>query len=102
MTKGDVSKVLEGFRQELENELLELTHWVHQRIGDVPPEPRFGFPEGWQPTWGAELPQRSFEPDALHPALLEKGAQPVSRDARRRQREAVARASAASEALSPS
>ncbi len=99
--EADDPEVLEGFRHELENELLELTYFVHERIGDVPPEPRFGFPEGWQPSWGGELRQPSFEPDPPHPALKEMGAEPASRGARRRQREAVARASAAPSALSP-
>ena len=91
---ADDPEVLEAFRQELENELLELTYWVHERIGDSPSEPRFGFPAGWRPSWGVEIPQPPFEPDPGHLARKEQGGQPASRGARRRQRKAVERAAA--------
>jgi lysophospholipid acyltransferase (LPLAT)-like uncharacterized protein len=88
---ADDPEVLERFRQHMENELLELTWWVHERIGDLPPEPRHGFPEGWTPKWGGELPKLPFEPEPGHPALSQTRAEPVRRRAKRRQAAAVAR-----------
>jgi lysophospholipid acyltransferase (LPLAT)-like uncharacterized protein len=92
--EADDPAVLEQFRSQLENELLELTHYAHERIGDVPAEPRFGFPAGWQPAWGGRLPRYPFVPAAGHPALAQEGAQPLGAEARRRQREAVERSAA--------
>jgi lysophospholipid acyltransferase (LPLAT)-like uncharacterized protein len=93
---ADDPAALETFRQHLEQELLELTWWTHERIGDLPPEPRHGFPPGWKPSWGGELPPYPFEAPAGHPASSQRGAQPVSRGARRRQAAAVKRWSARS------
>lgn len=89
--EADDPEVFEGFRKMLEGELLELTYFVHQRIGDVPAEPAFGFPSGWKPSWNCVLPNPPFEAPAGHPALLQLGAQPVHEDARQRQKEAVER-----------
>jgi len=90
---ADDPAALERFRREVETELLELTHYVHRRIGDPPtPDGRFGFPEGWTPTWGDELPARPIEVDDAHPASRSRGALPVRARARREQRRAVARA----------
>lgn len=83
--------VFEGFRRAIENELLELTYYVHQVVGDVPAEPRFGFPTAWKPTWGGAIPQPPFEPPPPHPALSQRGARPLGEGARRRQCEAVER-----------
>jgi hypothetical protein len=92
---ADDPAVLESFRTELENELLELTHYVHQQVGDVADErgrePRFGFPAGWEPSWDGAIPNRPFEPSCSHPALRQRGAEPEGEGARRRQRDAVAR-----------
>jgi lysophospholipid acyltransferase (LPLAT)-like uncharacterized protein len=88
---ADDPAVLEGFRHAIENELLELTYLVHQRIGDVPDEPRFGFPAGWKPSWEGRIPDLPFEPVPPHPALSERGARPMGEAPRQRQREAVAR-----------
>ena len=98
---ADDPEALEAFRRHLEAELLELTYWVHERIGDTPAEPRWGFPPGWQPTWGDELPDLPLEPPAPHPVLSEQRAEPVQAKARRRQREAVARAVAAGKFPAP-
>jgi lysophospholipid acyltransferase (LPLAT)-like uncharacterized protein len=75
-TDGDDPEVLEAFRQKLEQELLELTWWTHERIGDLPPEPRHGFPPGWTPSWGGELPRYPFEAPEGHPAAAQMGAKP--------------------------
>jgi len=88
---ADDPAVLERFRREIESELLELTYYVHERIGDVPAEPRFGFPPGWTPTWGGKLPAYSLEPPVSHPAAAQRGAAPVGEAAKQRQRAAVAR-----------
>lgn len=87
--------VFEGFRKRIEGELLELTYYAHERIGDVPAEPRFGFPAGWRPTWNGKLPQPCCEPEANHPAFAEAGARPTGAGARQRQDAAVARDAAA-------
>lgn len=88
---ADDPQVFERFRHDLEEELLELTHFVHQRIGDVPRPPSFGFPAGWQPTWAGVLPTLAFEAPAGHPALQQVGAQPMQAAARLRQQAAVER-----------
>jgi lysophospholipid acyltransferase (LPLAT)-like uncharacterized protein len=88
---ADDPAVLEAFRAEIENELLELTYYVHQQIGDVPAEPRFGFPPGWEPSWGGAISNPPFEPPSPHPALRQRGAEPEGEKAKRRQRDAVAR-----------
>jgi lysophospholipid acyltransferase (LPLAT)-like uncharacterized protein len=88
---ADDPAVLEGFRREIENELLDMTYYVHQRIGDVPDEPRFGFPPGWAPSWDGVIPRRPLAAPASHPAGGQRGAEPMREPARRRQREAVAR-----------
>lgn len=88
---ADDPAILERFRAEIENELLELTYYVHQQIGDVPREPRFGFPEGWKPAWGGRIPTRSLDAPASHPARQQRGAEPQDEGAKRRQRDAVAR-----------
>jgi lysophospholipid acyltransferase (LPLAT)-like uncharacterized protein len=88
---ADDPEVLEEFRQHLEQELLELTWWTHERVGDLPPEPRHGFPPGWTPSWGEELPRYPLEAPADHPSSSQLGAQPVGRRAQRRQAAAVER-----------
>jgi lysophospholipid acyltransferase (LPLAT)-like uncharacterized protein len=88
---ADTPEVLERFRKHLEDELLELTWWTHVRIRDVPPEPRFGFPPGWTPSWGEEFPRYPFEAPDGHPANAESGAQPLHSGAQRRQVAAVER-----------
>lgn len=100
-TDADDPAVLERFRAGLENELLELTYYVHQKIGDVPSAPRFGFPEGWAPSWDGTMPTPSREAPAGHPALLQRGAEPQGVDAKRRQRDAVARHAARGTQPSP-
>ena len=90
-TDADDPERLEAFRQELEGELLELTHWVHRLLDDPPRDPGFGFPEGWTPSWGDDLPRYPFEAPEGHPARNEAGAQPQHRGAQRRQAAAVAR-----------
>jgi lysophospholipid acyltransferase (LPLAT)-like uncharacterized protein len=85
---------VEALRQRVENELLELTYLVHQRMGTVPRSLSFGFPEGWQPKWEGEIPVYPFEPEPGHPALLETGYVPGDERARRRQEEAQARSAA--------
>jgi lysophospholipid acyltransferase (LPLAT)-like uncharacterized protein len=92
---ADDPEVLEAFRQHLENELLELTWWVHERVGDPPAEPRRGYPAGWAPCWKGELPELPFEAPAGHPGLSQERAEPVRPAARRRQAAAVARQQAA-------
>jgi hypothetical protein len=88
---ADDPTVLEAFRAKIENELLELTYYVHQKIGDVPLSPRFGFPVGWESTWDGKIPKPSFEAPSGHPALRQHGAEPQGEDAKQRQRAAVAR-----------
>ncbi|MGH7789866.1 MAG: lysophospholipid acyltransferase family protein [Candidatus Binatia bacterium] len=88
---ADDPVVLERFRAAIESELLELTHYVDQQIGEVPAEPRFGFPVGWKPAWGNAIPTPSLDAPASHPALQQRGAEPQSHPARRHQRHAVAR-----------
>jgi hypothetical protein len=88
---ADDPAVLESFRGEIENELLELTYYVHQQIGDLPGELRFGFPAGWKPSWGGSISHPPFEPSSPHPALRQRGAEPEGEMAKRRQRDAVAR-----------
>lgn len=83
--------VLEEFRQHLEQELLELTWWTHERIGDLPAEPRHGFPPGWTPSWAGRLPRYAFEAPVGHPAAGERGAEPLRAGAQRSQAAAVER-----------
>lgn len=91
----DASKQqLEEFRREVEGELLELTHWVHEHLGEpAPAGGRRAFPPGWSPRWDpAKPPPRyPFEPPAGHPALAQEGATCQGAGARRRQARAVAR-----------
>ena len=91
--EADDPEVLERFRLYIQRELLELTWWVHERIGDVPEQPFFGFPADFEPTWGREpeLPRYPFVPEPGHPALTQEKAVPVRKAAQRRQAAAVAR-----------
>lgn len=93
-TPIDASKEdLEVFRQHLQNELLEITNWVHDYVGEpAPPEGRRDFPEGWAPTWTpGELPRYAFDPPEGHPAASQTKAEPVRAAPRRRQARAVER-----------
>ncbi|MBL4850246.1 MAG: DUF374 domain-containing protein [Planctomycetes bacterium] len=93
-TPIDASKEeLETFRLALENELLELTNWVHDYLGEVaPPEGRPDFPPGWQPTWTpGKLPRYAFDPPEGHPAADQTQGEPRKARPRRRQARAVAR-----------
>ena len=89
---ADDPEILEAFRREIENELLELTYYVHERIGDLPETLDFGFPDGWQPKWGGRLPVLPLEAPKGHPALEEKRAEPMGEKFKKLQREAVERA----------
>jgi lysophospholipid acyltransferase (LPLAT)-like uncharacterized protein len=75
-----------------ENELLELTYYVHERIGDLPETLDFGFPDGWRPKWGGRLPELPLEAPEGHPALEEKRAEAMGEKFKKLQREAVERA----------
>lgn len=88
---ADDPEVLETFRAHLEQELLDLTWWTHERMGTLPAEPRHGFPPGWSPSWGKTLPQYPFAPPSGHPAFAELGAVPRGAGAQRRQAAAIER-----------
>ena len=93
-TPKDASKEdLEVFRQQLEQELLEITNWVHDYLGEpAPAEGRRDFPPGWSPTWTpGQLPRYAFDPPAGHPAAEQTKAEPVRAAPRKRQAQAVER-----------
>ena len=56
----------EAFRVHVENELLELTARAAEHLGDGR-EPRWGFPEGWEPSWAPDEMGRPFGPHDLDP-----------------------------------
>ncbi|MHC4393319.1 MAG: lysophospholipid acyltransferase family protein [Planctomycetota bacterium] len=92
--EADDPAVLEAFRLEMEDELLNLTWYVHGEVDRAfPKEPRFGFPPGWRPRWSG-LPRLDLEAPEEHPAREQVGKRPVRARAQREQREAIARASA--------
>jgi lysophospholipid acyltransferase (LPLAT)-like uncharacterized protein len=94
---------VEAFRLELQNDLLELTHWVHEYLGErAPAAGRPDFPPGWAPRWSPQaLPRYPVDPPPGHPAAAQTRAEPRGGAARRRQVAAVARSRGAWPARSP-